>query len=278
MKRKIEELPPVSYENQLLERKIEIERVIKSKEKALERTKNLESAGHIRIVPHRSVLQYYLITKKGDTRGKYLPRSQNEFAESLITFDYNKKALKALKSELNQINKLLAFCKKHSVQTVYSGFSKYKKSLLEPVTLEAKDFVQQWKTVSYSPKNFDYSSTEYYTSKGERVRSKSEVIIADTLSRFNVPYRYEYPLELKSRSFPIYPDFCCLNLSTRKEYYWEHFGMMDDSEYAAKATAKINAMASDGFFSGKNALFTFETTTTPLNVKTLEKIIEAYLL
>ena len=35
------------------------------------------------------------------------------------------------------------------------------------------------------------------TSRGERVRSKSEVIIADTLDRLKIPYRYEFPHQLK---------------------------------------------------------------------------------
>ena len=39
--------------------------------------------------------------------------------------------------------------------------------------------------------------TEFYTRKGERVRSKSELIIAEELQRYQVPYLYEKPLELK---------------------------------------------------------------------------------
>ena len=67
----------------------------------------------------------------------------------------------------------------------------------------------------------------FYTSKGERVRSKSEVIIADVLNREGVPYRYEYPIYIKGIG-KIYPDFTVLNIGIRKEMIWDHFGMMDD--------------------------------------------------
>ena len=77
----------------------------------------------------------------------------------------------------------------------------------------------------------------------ERVRSKSEVIIADTLARHGVPYRYEYPLKLKSGrdgAFrTIHPDFLCLNVRTRAEFYWEHFGLMDDPDYLERTLAFI---------------------------------------
>ena len=68
-----------------------------------------------------------------------------------------------------------------------------------------------------------------FSENGERVRSKSEVIIADILKNNGIPYRYEYPVLINRN---IHPDFCCLNVRTRKEYFWEHFGKMDDIEYA----------------------------------------------
>ena len=50
---------------------------------------------------------------------------------------------------------------------------------------------------------------EIYTERGERVRSKSEKIIADKLFLQNIPYHYERPIYLKGFGM-VYPDFCCL--------------------------------------------------------------------
>lgn len=76
------------------------------------------------------------------------------------------------------------------------------------------------------------------TEKGEAVRSKSEKIIADKLYMKEIPYVYEQPLYLKGYGYVV-PDFKILNVRTKKEYYLEHFGMMDDYEYAKNAIKKI---------------------------------------
>lgn len=277
MARRIEDLAPINYIQQLEERKRELERVIKLKKAAVERSKFKDQQGHIRIVPHHRVLQFYLITKKGDTLGKYLPREKNEFSEAMVKLDYERKAIAAMQKELAGIKRLLSFAKRSSVEKIYERFCKNRKQLVTPVTFRDEDFVKEWQSVSYGGKPFDYSSSEYYTAKGERVRSKSEVIIADTLARLGIPYRYEFPLDLKNKSFPIYPDFCCLNLRTRKEVYWEHFGMMDDQEYANKAVSKIRDLQESGYFAGENAIFTFESAALPLNAKFIEKLAEKML-
>lgn len=80
-------------------------------------------------------------------------------------------------------------------------------------------------------------SIEILTEKGESVKSKSEKIIADKLNMMNVPYCYEGPLYMKGYGH-VKPDFKVVNVATRKEYYWEHFGLMSDEEYAKKAIKK----------------------------------------
>ena len=64
------------------------------------------------------------------------------------------------------------------------------------------------------------------TEKGERVRSKSEKILADYFYRNNILYQYEKPLYLKGYG-TIYTDFTFLSKKTRKEIYWEHEGIVN---------------------------------------------------
>ena len=137
-------------------------------------------------------------------------------------------------------------------------------------------FVESWGSVEYEGKGFRMDLPELYTAKGERVRSKSEVMIADLLNKEAIPYRYEYPLYLKGFDL-VYPDFTVLNVKKRKEIYWEHFGMMDDSEYVEKAMKKITVYAQNGIFPGINLIVTFETRKTPLNQKMAMLVIKEYL-
>ena len=102
-------------------------------------------------------------------------------------------------------------------------------------------------------------------------------MIADLLAREQIPYRYECPLYLEGLG-TIYPDFTVLNTRLRKELYWEHFGMMDDPEYAEKAIKKLDGYEQNGIFQGENLIVTYETKQTPLNQKMIIRMIENYLI
>ena len=64
------------------------------------------------------------------------------------------------------------------------------------------------------------------TAKGERVRSKSEKILADYFYSRKIPYHYEKPLHLRGYGI-VYPDFTLLSRKTRREVYWEHEGLVE---------------------------------------------------
>lgn len=52
-----------------------------------------------------------------------------------------------------------------------------------------------------------------------------------------------------------------------KEMYWEHLGMMDDSNYVENALQKIALYEQNGIFPGKNLILTYETGKNPINQK-----------
>jgi len=132
--------------------------------------------------------------------------------------------------------------------------------------------VKQWSSVSYRGKDFIDGEKEILTEKGERVRSKSEKIIADKLYMLGIPYRYEHPIILNG-NIKIYPDFTILKMPERKEVYLEHFGMMDDMEYVDKTCYKINTYEKNGIYLGVNLFVTHETNRNPLNTKVLDRML-----
>jgi ATP-dependent exoDNAse (exonuclease V) alpha subunit len=67
------------------------------------------------------------------------------------------------------------------------------------------------------------------TARGEAVRSKSEVIIANLLHDKGIDYHYEQPLEINGVA--KYPDFTIEDDDTGETYYWEHLGMLHDRDY-----------------------------------------------
>jgi hypothetical protein len=71
------------------------------------------------------------------------------------------------------------------------------------------------------------------TERGDLVRSKSELVIADKLFARGVEYSYEQPFVLPSGRVR-YPDFTITDPARGVTFYWEHLGMLDDPGYRAR--------------------------------------------
>lgn len=74
------------------------------------------------------------------------------------------------------------------------------------------------------------------TVRGEAVRSKSEVIIADRLDSHKIEYSYEKPLHFGGVT--KYPDFTIEDGESGITYYWEHCGLLHDPAYRDRWEAK----------------------------------------
>ncbi len=233
--------------------------------------------GTLRISRIKGSLQYYLRTSPEDTNGRYIPVKKIDLVRRLAQKAYYRKALAAVRKEAASIRRLVRSYPDETVEDIYDSLRAERKDLVIPLAETDEMFVQNWNDVSLSAGAGYAVRSEFYTERGERVRSKSEVLIADHLYRNNIPYRYEYPLYLDGLS-TVYPDFTILNVRTIKEYIWEHNGMMDDPEYAEKAVRKICTYELNGYHTGENLILTYETAGQPLNLKLLKETIKRYLL
>ena len=71
------------------------------------------------------------------------------------------------------------------------------------------------------------------TERGELVRSKSELVIADKLHARGIDYSYEERLVLPNGR-ERYPDFTIEDPASGTTFYWEHLGMLADPEYRSR--------------------------------------------
>lgn len=74
------------------------------------------------------------------------------------------------------------------------------------------------------------------TANDELVRSKSEVIVANTLRSLGIAYGYEEPLTMPDRTSRL-PDFT-IRRPGHSPVFWEHLGMLDRPGYRADWEAK----------------------------------------
>jgi len=71
------------------------------------------------------------------------------------------------------------------------------------------------------------------TERGDLVRSKSELVIADKLQARGIDYAYEQPLLLADGRVR-YPDFTIADPARGVTYYWEHLELLDDPSYRSR--------------------------------------------
>ena len=135
--------------------------------------------------------------------------------------------------------------------------------------------ISRWQSEMHGDQNKFYEKGNYKTRRGEYVRSKSEMIIADYFNEYGLDYVYEPELKL-SEDNVIYPDFAILNVRKRKTVYWEHLGMIDDGEYASKNFNKLRAYERAGYTIGNNIVFSMESIEQPLDIEEIEKKIKEY--
>ena len=242
-------------------------------------SKSLEKApqsGNLRIVHSHGAVQYYLCEDGGDTNGKYIQKKNHSLVYQLAQRDYDKKVLRSARAKVEWIERILKKTPKDDLVEIYEK-SKDRKKLIHPYEISDEEYRMWWESEEYSGKEFKENTPEIYTEKGERVRSKSEKLIADKLYMMNIPYRYEYPIKLKKIGI-VYPDFFILNVAKRKEFILEHFGMMDNPEYAEKAIRKIRTYEKNGIFQGEQLLLTYETSQKPIDIRGLERMLERFIL
>lgn len=254
-------------------RKAALEKIIKEKQRSLKDTPE----GHLRICCRKGHAEYYWRKTSKDNNGDYLPKGKRELAAKLAQKEYDKKLLSLAKKELRLSSAYLEHITGSPIPAVYDKLPAARKELVAPVSTPDDEYKRLWLSESYEPMGFDNDAAEYYTDNGIRVRSKSEIIIAGMLEKHDIPYKYEYPLQLSGKG-TVRPDFLCLNVRTRKEYIWEHFGMMDNEEYAIKNVAKINSYSENGYFPGINMIMTFEASHIPVSSGVIKAMIKQFLL
>lgn len=260
----------------LEERKIYLMKNLKATIKQMERLKGQDDH-KIRVQKHGNGYQYYMRVDEKDTNGRYMKRSQEKEIRDCLQKEYLQKAATMLNKEIAIINEYLSKASPIALMKYCENMNDGRKRMIKPIEIGDKEYANQWMNIPYESKEVWADTPEYYTQKMERVRSKSEIIIANTLGNYGIPYRYEYPVAIVGRG-NFYPDFTVLNVRKRKEMYWEHLGMMDDLDYREKAMRKIAIYEANDIFLGEKLIVTYESMEQPLNVKDVERKIEKYLM
>lgn len=233
-------------------------------------------AGTLRLSKSHNHVQYYRCIEKKKT-GRYINKNNIGMARLLAQKTYDEKVLKLAEKRLSQIYKITKDYKENEIEEIYLNERVERQALIEPVEPTWEQRLQEWKSREYPCKGFREDTPIIRTERGERVRSKSEKILADYFYRNGIEYKYECPLYLNGVG-TIYPDFTFLSQKTGEEIYWEHNGKVDNPAYARNMVKRIQAYEDNGIFQGEKLILTFETEQTILNTDKIEQLVKRYLL
>lgn len=231
--------------------------------------------GRLRISMQRKSQKphYYHVTDE-NTNGTYIPMENMELIKALAQKGYDQKVLKVAKMQLAILDDFNRRYQSNVIEGVWNGL--FRGDLVIPAILDDELYARCWSSIPFDGLTLDEGTPFFKTSDGRCVRSKSELIIAETLIRMNIPFRYECPKMLGS--VRVHPDFICLNVRTRKEIVWEHFGMMDNPDYAVGMVKKMDSYQKHGFTIGVNFICTMETSKSPIKPEMVKLYVEKFLL
>ena len=229
--------------------------------------------GRLRISVTESQVRYYHVVGSGNSSGVYITTEKSDLARALAQKDYNIRFLNAAGNELAKLERAIKQLSEADADLTYQKLTPERQKLITPYILTDDLYASKWQAAAFKSNSYMPEAKIYDTRKGEKVRSKSEAILADIFYELGIPYHYEKPVLLKERIIR-YPDFTLLKKTTRDEIYLEHFGLMDDDEYRDNCFRKLDEYRINGIYPGKNLIMTFESSQNPLDIKGIRMMIK----
>jgi len=171
---------------------------------------------------------------------------------------YRKKHLLDRKSQLNKNMSITnRYINKSDGTLQYDAIRSFPKAYQsQPLTHFFHPTTIAWIEAPFAQCTYPFKGRKLFSKGGVRVRSKSEVFIANQLEDYGIPYRYEAALTLDDQT--NHPDFTALNPFSAKKIIWEHFGAFNQSGYEDSMNNKMNLYTSHGFVPFDTFIYTFE--------------------
>lgn len=129
--------------------------------------------------------------------------------------------------------------------------------------------------VEYKKKYYEQGLI-HRTLKGDLVRSKSEVIIANMLYEAGIEYEYEKELDLGEDGIRI-PDFTIEDAESGLSFYWEHCGMLGDAAYNRHWQEKQALYKKHDIVEGENLIVSKDSLNGGIDSAEIKRLIDTYL-
>ena len=197
--------------------------------------------------------------------------------QKLVRKDYYRRIIPVAEEELKTVERLLRMKESQTLANVFPKLHPLRRKIVSPIEETREEALKKWIDIPTPPSEPRTGSYFIPTERGEYVRSRNEYLIANALFHAGIPYKYEFPYTAVN-DVVLHPDFYVRNISTGQEFFWEHFGMMDNPDYVVKSFMyKISLYQAGGIILGKNLIATFSGGKNELDMDSVTMMIDEYL-
>lgn len=219
---------------------------------------------------------YYSVVLR-DATVKYLGKENHPMVQELKLRDYYTKCLQDIEANIRCLESVLKDYKPVDPNVRIEHMKKVQATAAPEIFKNAKVIdVHAWAAAEYPRSKKHPEHLVHRTMRGEYVRSKSEVIIANALYQAGIPYRYEQITEFAG--IVIAADFIVLSVRHHKLFVWEHFGRMKDPQYQKDYLWKLRQYTKAGLVVGLDLLTTFDDVDGAIDTVTVRRYIEEVIL
>jgi hypothetical protein len=230
--------------------------------------------GRIECFNNGGYVKWYRI---GPSGREYICKKDRKLAAGLAAKKFCELQLTALEEEKSMLEDYIRRCKddQEKIRLLFDREKECAELVGGTVPIQdLNDEIMKWAAAEYERSDMYAEKLVCRTMSKIKVRSKSEMIIANALTVNGIPFRYEEALHIGESTY--YPDFTIKHPITGMIYYLEHLGLADRPDYMLHNLGKIETYMSEGIIPTRNLICTFETADSPLDSDYVQRIIELY--
>lgn len=216
--------------------------------------------------------QYLHLFNKNGKRMRKGINKDREMIRALARKEFARKSLQVLEPDVallkNALNNIVPFDPDEILKSMSKAYRKlpeeyfFNRSFIN-INLKLDDEMKaridrhrDWGRQPYEQSDYLPQYKKHITSKGLKVRSKSEVLICECCHKwYDLPFRYEQIQVING--VIISPDLTFEDYK-REYFYWEHLGMMDNPDYADRNFRKLERYYDAGLIPGDNLILSFD--------------------
>lgn len=203
--------------------------------------------GRLHQVLRNKKITYFQVTKENGKRVRKSINKRPDIVDDLARKMYLNKEIQMIQTNIRLLSSVT-----EKIEDINAD------EIVRRLPINVVSFFKEengWQKQEYKRSLYKAEELKHTTSHGLKVRSKSEVIIAETLYAYDVPFRYEQILNIEGREFA--PDFTIMT-PFNKVYYWEHCGMTHNQQYMNHHKWKLEQYEKVGIVPWRNLIVTYD--------------------